>query len=216
MKRMIALLLSFAICILLCSCAPLSKLNTISYNDDASEMYYNGNTYINYNNYNGKYRVDLERDDDSDNWVKIATMPYSFFTYTFLGAVTEYYGNNAENPELITNTRSFDFYVRKDITIDHSLTLSVRDTDTPFRFNIADATTGNVITYDLDKRYDFKEVCNFFATFEDYPGVQLWITIRKYNGKLYLQDVEDSDYYEITEAFKEDLYRFGINTFDYH
>ena len=67
MKRIVAFLLALVFCVLLCSCASLSKLNTISYNDDVSEMYYNGYTYINYNNYNGKYRVDLEK--DTDNWV---------------------------------------------------------------------------------------------------------------------------------------------------
>ena len=212
MKRIVALILSFAICVLFCSCTSLSKRNTISYNDDSTEMYYNGYTYINYDNHKGKYRFDLE--NDTDNWVKIATIPYGFFN--ILGAVTVYYGNNTENPNFITNSRTIDFYVRKDVTIDHSLMLSVCDTDTPFLFSIADVTTENMITYNFDKRFEFNEVCNFFATFEDYPGVKLWITIYELNGKLYLQDVYDSDYYEITDAFKEDLYRFGVNTFDYH
>lgn len=212
MKRLVALILSLTICVLFCSCTPLSKLNTISYNDDATEMYYNGYTYVNYNNYNGKYRFDLK--NDTDNWVKIATMPYGFFY--ILGAVTVYYGNNAENPDFITNSRTKDFYVREDVVIDHSLSQSVCDTDTPFLFSIADVTTEYMIAYDFDKRFEFNEVCNFFATFEDYPGVQLWIEICEYNGKLYMQDAWNSDYYEITDAFKEDLYRFGLNTFDYH
>ena len=212
MKRIVALLLSIAICVLFCSCKPLSKSNTISYNDDATKMYYNGNTYINYNNTNGKYRFDLEK--DTDNWVEIATMPYGFFY--ILGAVTVYYGNDAEKPDFITNSRTEDFYVREDVVIDHSLSLSACDTDTPFLFSIANVTTENMITYNFDKRLEFNEVCNFLATFEDYPGVKLRITIYELNGKLYLQEVWDSDYYEITDAFKEDLYRFGLNTFDYH
>ena len=130
MKRIVALLLSIAICVLFCSCTPLSKPNTISYTDDYTEMYYNGYTYINYNNYDGKYRFDLEK--DTDNWVEIATMPYGFFY--ILGAVTVYYGNDAEKPDFITNSRTEDFYVREDIVIDHSLSLSACDTDTPFLF----------------------------------------------------------------------------------
>ena len=212
MKRIVALMLSVTICVLFCSCTPLSKLNTISYNDDATEMYYNGYTYVNYDNYNGKYRFDIK--NDTDNWIQITTMPYGFFY--ILGAVTVYYGNDAEKPDFITNSRTIDFYVREDVVIDHSLSQSVCDTDTPFLFSIADVTTENMIAYDFDKRFAFNEVCNFFATFEDYPGVKLWITIYELNGKLYLQDVYDSDYYEITDAFKEDLYRFGVNTFDYH
>ena len=74
----------------------------------------------------------------------------------------------------------------------------------------------NVITFNMDEKLDTQRICNFFAEFEDYPSVQLWIDIYEINGKLYLQDVHDSDYYEITDAFKEDLYRFGVNTFDYH
>lgn len=212
MKRIVVLLLSIAIFVLFCSCTPLSKPNTISYNDDATKMYYNGNTYINYNNTNGKYRFDLE--NDTDNWAKIATMPYGFFY--ILGAVTVYYGNNEENPDFITNSRTEDFYVREDVVIDHSLSLSACDTDTPFLFSIANVTTENMIAYNYNKPFEFHEVCNFFAAFEDYPGVKLWITIYELNGKWYLQDVYDSDYYEITDSFKEDLYQFGINTFDYH
>ena len=56
MKRIVALMLSVTICVFFCSCTPLSKLNTISYNDDSTEMYYNGYTYVNYDNYNGKYK----------------------------------------------------------------------------------------------------------------------------------------------------------------
>ena len=212
MKRIIALLLSLAICVLFCSCTPISNRNTISYNDNATEMYYNGNTYINYNNTNGKYRFDLE--NDTDNWVKLATMPYDFFY--ILGAVTVYYGNDLENPEFITNSRTSDFYVREDVAIDHGLELSVCDIEEYFSFRISDVITENSIDYSFDKRLDYQEICNFFAAFEDYPGVKLWITICELNGKLYLQDVYNSDYYEITDAFKEDLYRFSIHTFDYH
>ena len=212
MKRIVALMLSVTICVLFCSCTPLSKLNTISYNDDSTEMYYNGYTYVNYDNYNGKYRFDLEK--DTDNWVEIATMPYGFFY--ILGAVTVYYGNDTEKPDFITNSRTIDFYVREDIAIDHSLALSVCDTEESFSFCISDVITENSIDYSIDKKYDYQEICNFFAVFEDYPSVKLWITIYELNGKLYLQDVHDSDYYEITDAFKEDLYRFGLNTFDYH
>lgn len=212
MKKMNALLLVFSFCISFCSCTPLSKLDTISYNDDFTEMYYNGYTYINYNNSGGKYCTNHE--EDTDNWCEIARMPYGFFY--ILGAVTVYYGNDNEKPDFITNSRTPEFYVREDITIDNNSTLSVNDTPDPFYFNLTDVTTGNVIAFDIDKMYEFNEVCNFFVTFEDYPGVQLWITISEYDGKLYLQDVFNSDYYEITNTFKEYLYREGINNFDYH
>lgn len=209
MKKIIALLLLAALCVVLCSCAPLSRKHTISYNDDASEMYYNGRTYINYHNSNGKY--DLDPQNNADLWENIATMPYFYL----LGAVTEYYGNDGDNPDFITNTRSFDFYVREDISIDQSLLLSVCDTQDQFQFRITEVTTANVITYDFDKRYDFEEVCSFRVSFSDYPGVKLRISVCEYDGKLYLQDNWDSDYYEITDEFKNDLHRFGIKSFDY-
>ena len=212
MKRIIALLLALTILILFCSCTSLSDANTISYNDDASELYYNGRTYINYENYNGKYRIDLEK--DTDKWAEIATMPYGIFY--ILGAVTVYYGNNTENPEIITDSRVNGFYVREDISIDHSYMLSVCDTATPFSFRISDVTTGNSIAYDTVNKDEFKSICNFFATFEDYSGVRLWIEIREYNGAFYMQDAWNSDYYEITDGFREDLSRLGIDTFDYH
>lgn len=210
-KRIIALLLALTILVLFCSCTSLSAANTISYNDDGTELYYNGRTYINYENYNGKYRIDLEK--DTDKWAEIATMPYGIFY--ILGAVTVYYGNNTDNPEIITDSRANGFYVREDISIDHSYMLSVRDTATPFSFRISDVTTGNSIAYDTEKKDEFKSLCNFYATFEDYPGVQLWIEIHERNGAFYIQDAWDSDYYEITDGFREDLSRFGIDTFNY-
>ena len=212
MKRIVALMLSVTICVLFCSCTPLSKLNTISYNYDSTEMYYNGYTYINYDNYNGKYRFDLEK--DTDNWVEIATMPYGFFY--ILGAVTVYYGNDAEKPDFITNSRTIDFYVREDLTLDYDSELSACDTQEPYDFKISDVITGNPIAYSIDQKKNFTSICNFFVAFKEFPCVKLWIEIYEYEGKLYLQDVWNSDYYEITDAFKEDLYRFGLNTFDYH
>ena len=211
MKKITALLLVLIMCVMFCSCAPLSKSGTISYNDDFTQLYYNGATYVSYKNTTGKYRFEPEQ--DAEYWVKIATMPYGFFY--ILGAVTEYYGNDVDNPDYITNDRSRSFYVREDLTIDHRSALSVCDTDAPFRFCLADVTTGNVIPFDMDKKVELHEICNFFAAFEDYPGVRLWITVYEQNGRFYLQDVHDSDFYEITDAFKDDLYQAGISDFTY-
>ena len=212
MKKLVALLLSFVICISFSSCHPLSSPNTISHNDDASEIYYNGQTYINYNNTNGKYRFNIEA--DAEHWIKIATIPYGFFY--ILGAVTHFYGNDIKNPDFITNSRTNDFYVRKDLTLDHTTELSICDTQDPYCFQISDVITSNSIKFNIDQRNSFTPVCNFLAAFKEFPFVKLWIEIYEYEDKFYLQDVWNSDYYEITDTFKEDLYRFGINTFDYH
>ena len=210
MKRIIAIFLAISLCFALSACAALPSLTKITYSDDFTEMYYNGHTYINYNNYNGKYRVDM----DNEEMVHIATVPYGMFFV--LGAVTKYYGNDAENPDFIANLRTIDFFVREDVIFDHSLMLSINDAEAPFLFSIADVTTGEVIANEFEDQFEFEELCNFYATFADYPSVRLWITISEYDGRLYLQDVFTSDYYAITNEFKEDLYRFGINDFDYH
>lgn len=210
MKKIFALLIFFVICISFCSCTPISPVNTISYNDDATEMYYNGHTYINFNNYNGKYCFNLE----DDNWINIATMPYGYFY--ILDAVTVYYGNDAENPDFITNSRTIDFYVREDLSFDRNTELSLCDAESPYCFKISEITTGNVIEYVIDKEEQFTKICDFNVAFEQYPYVMLWIQIYEYDGKLYFQDVWDSDYYEITDEFKEDIYRLGLNTSDYH
>lgn len=212
MKKLAALLLSFVICLSFCSCTPLSNSNAISYNDDASKIYYNGRTYINYDNTNGKYRFDIE--EDSEYWVDIAIKPYGVFYV--LGAVTKYYGNDIENPDFITNSRTVDFYVREDITFDRDTELSICDTQSPYHFKISDVITGDSIEYNVEQEDKFARVCNFFAAFKEYPYIKLWIEIYEYNDKLYLQDVWNSDYYEMTDQFKQDIYRLEINTFDYH
>lgn len=212
MKKITALLLASIICILLSSCAPLSNSKAISYSDDASEIYYNGRTYINYNNTNGKYRFDVE--EDAEHWCDIATKPYGLFYV--LGAATTYYGNNKENPAFITNGRIIDFYVREDITLDYGSELSICDTHDTYDFKISDVITGNSIAYSIDQEKNFTSICDFFVAFKQYPYVKLWIEIHEYEGKLYLQDVWDSDYYEVTDDFKNDIYRLGLNSFDYH
>jgi len=212
LKKLMALLLSFVICLLLSSCTPLSNSNAISYNNDASEMYYNGHTYIDYNNTNGKYRFDVKQ--NTECWVEIATKPYGIFYV--LDAVTTYYGNDKENPAFITNSRTIDFYVREDLTLDYDSELSACDTQEPYDFKISDVITGNPIAYGIDQKKNFTSICNFFVAFKEFPCVKLWIEIYEYEGKLYLQDVWDSDYYEITDAFKNDIYRLGLNAFNYH
>lgn len=209
MKKTAALLCVIVICVSFCACTPLSPRGTIVYNLDATEMYYNGNTYLNYRNYNGKYRFDPKK--DTDNWVKIATMPYVYI----LNAVTVYYGNNAENPDFITNTRTHDFYVREGLAFDHNTSLSLCDTEIPYRFQISEIITENVIEYEVGIEKQFEEICNFYAAFEQFPSIRLWITVFRRGDSLYLQDVWNSDYYEITDVFAQDIYRLGLDAFDY-
>ena len=209
MKKTLALLLTFIFCIFICSCAPVSPANTIKYNDGASKIYYNGHTYINTNNTNGKY---IFNNHEDEYWVEIATMPYGIFY--ILDAVTAYYGNHKEKPDFITNSRTIDFYVREDLTFNHNTELFICDEKTSYNFKISEVTTGNVIEYRAEKEESFIKTCNFVVSFEKYPFIQQRIAIYKYGDKFYLQDVWDSDYYEITKEFEEDIFRLGINNLD--
>ena len=209
MKKIISLFISFLLCLSLCSCTPLSPSNTISYNEDHSEMYYNERTYINYNNTSGKYDFNCE----DDVWHEIATMPYGFFY--ILGAVTAYYGNNIENPDFIICSRTPDFYVREDITLNHDTELSLCDTKEPYCFKISEVTTKSIIEFNLEQKNQFTKLCDFSVSIEKYSYIKLRISIYEYNNKLYLQENWDSDYYEITDNFKSDLYRLGLSDLDY-
>ena len=206
MKKYILALIALPIFVLLFyvihSLIVLSPLDTITYNEDYSELYYNGHTYIEYVNTSGKYNTDPQ--EDADYWVKIATMPY-FFPL----AITEYYGNDLNDPDVITTVRAHRFYVRKDIVIDQHSMLSVCDAPEVFRFRISDVITENLVAFDLEAEKQCKEACNFQAAFEAYPGVTLDITISVLDGKFYLQDNFLSDYYEITEDFHQELLRLG-------
>jgi len=203
MKRIIAILLSFSICVCLCSCTPLSPKDTITHNDDASEIYYNGRTYVLIRN--DCYGIDIE------NMTKIATIPYGFFY--LLGAVTIFYGNNGENPDFITENRTDSFYLREDLTLDHTTQLSVSNLDSPYCFTIAEVTTDQALPYVYEEgRHPI--LCNFIVTFEQYPQISMYLSIHEYDSKLYLQKGWGSDYYEITEDFKSEIYRLGLNTYD--
>ena len=214
MKRIAAILLVLSFCFALCACSETFNPGEISTNFNSSKLTYNGRTYISYRHYpfeKNKYLVNWKSEDR----VEIARIPSGI--YYILGAVTIYSGNETENPDyIICSSGAYNLYVREAITLDNSSMLSVSVADEPFYFSIADVTTGNVIAEELEERYDFEELCNFYASCVDGPDLRLSITIYELDGKLYLQDAFDSDYFEITEAFKEELYRFGIDDIEYH
>ncbi|MBQ8202887.1 MAG: hypothetical protein IJZ75_01215 [Clostridia bacterium] len=202
MKRALVLLLAFVICLFLCSC------KSVSYNDGDTEMYYNGNTYINYNNTNGKYR--FEPEEDTDNWIKIDTKPYGIFV--ILGAVTRYYGNDYENPDFITNSRTIDFYVREDISLNDDSKLFIKDSDKPLSFSVSEVTTGETIEYSYDnhKNGAYVNLGDFDAVYEDFPMVEIWFQLYEVNGCVYIQDAVFADLQKVTEEFEKELYNLGL------
>ena len=205
MKRIVAIGLLLFLLASFVACATFSVPDILVFTDDASELRYQDQTYINIRNNSGKYQVDY----DSEELVKIVEFPYGYGDN-----IETFYGNDIENPDFIVDKSSEYFYVRQDVTIDHSFMLSARDTDEPFCFRISDITTGAVIPFVFDQKAEFAVLCDFFATFEAYPSLYLWITISERDGRLYLQDVWDSDYYALTDAFVETLYNFGLDKLD--
>lgn len=203
MKRIAAILLVLSFCFALCACADISNPGKLSTNFDDSKLTYNGRTYISYRHYpfeKNKYLVDWKSEDR----VEIARIPYGLFY--ILGAVEIYTGNNTENPDYITRSQSaYKLYVREDIILNDDSKLCVSETDEPIYFSISDVTTGNVIAEELEDQYDFEELCDFYASCVDCPDLRLSITIYELDGKIYLQDAFDSDYYEVTKEFEEDL-----------
>lgn len=203
MKKVIGLLFVCLLCAALGACATFTVTGEISFSEDGRELYYHGYTYRDADNYSGKYRVEMEH----DGIVQVAEFPYGYG-----GNIERFYGNEVEAPAFIVNKSFTYFYIREDITLDHSDMLVVHDTKEPLRFRISEVTTGEVIPFEsFEQKSQLTVLCDFFAEFEAYPGLNLWITISEYNGKLYLQDVWDSDYYEITDAFTEDLHRTGAD-----
>ena len=207
MKKILIIILCALIVFLLYSLVVLWPINAITYNEDYSEIYYNNNTYINYENYSGRYCVD----DDYEDRVKIDTIPYGIFF--LLGALTEFYGNDIENPDFITNSRTTDLYVRQDITFNNDSTLFVCDINEPYSFTITDITSGEIIPFSMDDRHEYKTICEFKVYIDPYPYLIKWISICERDGQLYLQDVWDSDYYPLNDDFIDDLYRLKLDTY---
>lgn len=189
MKRLIALLSIFVL--LLAGCA--KQQYEISYNDDYTEIYYNGRTYVQIPNSDGKYNVDMEACEqlDSESYMLIAK--------------TLYFGNDKDNPDFITENRAHTFFVREDLSIDNSTTLTAQKDGVPFSFTIDEVTTGEVVPYSIDEYGDYAELFKFTATVEPYSQVTMKISIMKRDGVYYLQDCWDSDYYLIPEEFLEQL-----------
>ena len=204
MKKIIILLLTFVICITLFACAFFLKKDTIQYSNNGSRLYYNGYTFNNCNNTNGRYIFDKSDKD----WIKIATEPYGIFY--LIGSTTVYYGNNQNNPDFIINSRTSDIYVNDSITLDFDTELKICKTNE--KFSISKITTDNVLKYRSDRENQFTPICNFEVNFSKYPFIKKIINVLKYNDKYYMQDVWNSDYYEITTDFLNDIHRLGLVT----
>ncbi len=215
MKKILALIgIVVLCCLLLTSCGTylpdyitfyreISPKDTIVWNEEDSSITYNGIKYINTNNYNGKISTDY----DSEHCVKIATMPYSYL----LGAVSVFYGDDLENPDIISCSRGGDVWIREGMDIDELIMTNNCVVSDSFSFKICDIITEELIPYSFELESRHALVVNFSRfPLEDYPPFSFWPEIVLIDGELYLQYVWNSDFYKITDEFETELIENGF------
>ncbi len=213
MRKFIMLMATILLCcILMTSCGTylpdyvtfwreISPKDTIEWNDDNS-ITYNGTKYIDTKNTNGKISTNY----DSENCVKIATMPYSYL----LGAVSVFYGDDLENPTIISCSRSRNIWIKEGKDIDELILTNNCIVSDSLSFKICDVITGESIPYSLELG-NRRALVNFEKfPLEDYPAFSFCVDIIALDGGLYLQYVWDSDFYKITDEFEAELRRNGF------
>ena len=131
------------ICLLLTSCGTylpdyvtfwreISPDDTIKLNEDYS-ITYNETKYISINNTNGKIKADY----DSEHCVKIATIPYSYI----LGAVSVFYADDFEDPDIISCNRGEDVWIKEGMDIDELIMNNNCVVNDSFTFRICNVIT---------------------------------------------------------------------------
>ena len=179
----------------------ISPADTIEWMDDG-RIRYNGTIYESIENYNGMISADY----DAEGCVKIATMPYSYL----LGAVSVFYGDDLDDPDLIACVRGDGVWIKEGMDIHEMImdnTCVVSDT---FSFRIRDVITDEVIPYTSDMGLRSSLIGHLSCPLEDYPAFHFDVQVVPVEGKLYLQYVWDSDFYRITEEFEAALYENGL------
>lgn len=201
MKKRISLILILTLCVLcLSSCAllhPIWSEHTLTISEDEEDtIYYNGRKYIE-NDFGFLYSYP----DFENEWVHIATKPWDPVVYAVLGTVSEYYGNDADNPTVITCSRGAFLWFREDIMLDYTSTLSICDYEESFRFSISEIITENKLAYseDIDRKAKYQK--RIRVIFTECPPVSTSLVFYMIDGTLYLQTVYMNDYYEVTEEF---------------
>ena len=214
MKKLITFIgIVLLCCLLLTSCGifvpdyitsykEISPKDTIIWNEEDDSITYNDIKYTNTNNYNGKISTDY----DSVHCVKIATMPYSYL----LGAVSVFYGDNLENPTIISCERSGDVWIREGMDIDDLIMNNNCVVSDSFSFKMCDVITDKSIPYSSELG-NIRHTARFeWTALEDYPAFSFCVSIIPVDGELYLQYVWNSDFYKITDEFETELIENGF------
>ncbi|MBO5379234.1 MAG: hypothetical protein J6A90_02805 [Clostridia bacterium] len=158
--------------------------------------------YVEERNNNGKINI---LDFNSDNCVKIATLPRSYI----LAAVDVFYADSYDNPTIIYLIRNGQLWVKEGMDIDEMIMNNNAVISDSFSFRINDVITGEIFPYreTRDKAYDLYTFRSIHL--EDFPMFTYYVIIASIDGELYLQYVWDSDYYKITDEFANALYQNG-------
>jgi hypothetical protein len=211
-KLSMLILLVLACCTAMTSCGTylpdyvsfwqeISPEDTIEWMDDG-RIRYNGTIYESIENSNGMISADY----DAEGCVKIATMPYSYL----LGAVSVFYGDELDDPDIITCVRGGDVWVREGMDIHEMIMDNTCVVSNTFSFRIRDVITDEVIPYSLELDNLRSLIGYLRCPLEDYPAFRFSVQVVPIDGNLYLQYVWDSDFYRITEEFEAALYENGL------
>ena len=133
-------------------------------------------------------------------------MPYSYL----LAAVSVFYGDDLENPDIISCSRGNGVWIREGMNIDELIITNNCVVSDSFSFKICDIITDESIPYSLE--LEIQRVLIDFEEFplEDYPAFGFYVDIIQIDDELYLQYVWDSDFYKITGEFEAQLQENGF------
>ena len=199
MKKIIPFLI-LVLVVILCSCS--STTTKISYNDDKTELYYNGYTYIEQGDF-------FNLDQENEECVRIEKYPG-----IWVGGTGHYYGNDKECPDYIFQENCL--WLRADLTVDKDICLSVwksqgsnehlnlQENET-FSFSVSEVTTGEVVQETLENEEEFDLLHSFTAKIEPNSAVYIFVNIYERDGVHYLGESSSDDYYVITEEFYDDI-----------
>ena len=210
MKKLIALIEIVLCCLLMTSCKAyfpdyitfyreISPTDTITYNDEEHSITYNGIKYI---SANGKISADFS----SEYCVKIATMPYSYLLCT----VSVFYGDDSENPTIISCERTGSVWIREGTSIDDSIINTNYIVDNTFSFKLNDVITEESIPFSSESENRQALVSFENSPLEDYPAFSFHVDIIELDGELYLQYAWNSNFYKITDKFEVELRENGF------
>lgn len=179
----------------------LSPKDTLVFDDDYN-LIYHGTKYIDTENYSGLIRADY----NSADFIHVATLPRTYL----LPSVSEFYGDELENPDLIYCTRGENLWIKEGMNVDDLIMNNTCVVSDSFSFRICDVITDEKIPYSSKLSQTLELVDFGRIPLEDYPAFGIWVTITSVDGKSYLQYGWDSDFYEITDEFATELRENGF------